>query len=701
LVFIGMILTLFFCSTPTSAVDEPIYIGVLLPLSGTEGLPLYEALHLAVSNINDGGRIGGRPVRLVLRDTQTGDINIYAKELAEDPRIRVVIGPYTSDTLFQISDLFIVNQKVLISPTASSDEIFRAFAGTGSVWRIVSNDGDMTSVVIQHLKKNNAEKVAILAINSSYGKTFSDWIPYWALESGISITGFEDFSRQDQISDAINRLCSKNPDYLVFVHSGSSSEITTAVHALENHTSTNLYLIHPNVDEQGLIQERADSKTLQQFMNAGLWKLGNSSISSTKIPDKTLLLMAKSGDSGFHQEYKEFTKNSPSDYVCETYDAVLCAALIMAQFSANPTKSPKHAAMVVLANGSGDPLPRSVTGFQSAFDQIKNGKSPILTGATGPLTFAVDGTDRLIPSYETYRIEGDTLLSDPVSLSKLTKSDDELSDIDDSSSSSLFNQNPESGDFWAVIGAFSKDWVNYRHQADALSVYQFVKSRGVSDDHIILLVFDDIPYDKRNKKPNEVFHIPGKEEVRTTAHPDYTGDQVNKQILIDILAGMPDTSDKPVLQSTKNSTVLVYLTSHADSEGNILFGNRDETMSPEEFSSVIDTMAENERFGKMLVILESCYSSATAALVKTPDVVVISASAPDETSKASMYDSELSSWLSNEFTSTLLSLLRESDPSLSLRHLYQNLYYHVRSSHPGIVKDDRLLNIQADLFFGG
>nr|WP_319578350.1 C13 family peptidase [uncultured Methanospirillum sp.] len=701
MVFIGVLLALFFCATPSSAVDDPIYIGVLLPLSGTEGLPLYDALRLAVSDINDGGGISGRPVKLVLRDTQTGDINTYAKELAEDPRIRVVIGPYTSDNLFQISDLFISNQKVLISPTASSDEIFRAFAGTGSVWRIVSNDGDMTSVLIQHLKKNNAEKVAILAINSSYGKTFSDWIPYWALESGISITGFEDFSRQDQISEAIDRVCSTNPDYLVFVHSGSSSEITTAVHILENYTSTNLYLIHPNVDEHGSIQERADSKTLHQFMNAGVWKLGNSSIKVTKLPENTLMLMAKPGDQNFYQEFKKFTKDSPSDYVCETYDAVLCAALVMAQFTANPTKSPKHAAMVVLANGSGEPLPRSVTGFQSAFDLIKNGKSPILTGATGPLTFASDGTDRLIPSYETYHIEGDTILSDPVSLNKLTKSDDQLSDIDNSSSSSVFSKDPESGDYWAVIGAFSKDWVNYRHQADALSVYQFVKKQGVSDDHIILLVIDDIPYEKRNKKPNEVFHLPGKEEVRTTAHPDYTGDQVNKQILIDILTGMPTTSDKPVLQSTTNSTVLVYLTSHADSGGNILFGNGDDTISPKEFSSVIDTMADNDRFGKMLIILESCYSSATAALVKTPDVVVISASAPNETSKASIYDSELSSWLSNEFTSELLSILRESDPSLSLRHLYQNIYYHVRSSHPGIIKDDRLLNTQADLFFGG
>ena len=72
-----------------------------------------------------------------------------------------------------------------------------------------------------------------------------------------------------------------------------------------------------------------------------------------------------------------------------------------------------------------------------------------------------------------------------------------------------------------------------------------------------------------------------------------------------------------------------------------------------------------------------------------------------ETSKASTYDSELSAWLSDEFTTEMLSILDESDSSLTLSKLYQDLYYHVRSSHPGIIKDDRLLNTRADLFFGG
>jgi ABC-type branched-subunit amino acid transport system substrate-binding protein len=685
-----------------SAVDEPIYIGVLLPLSGTEGLPLLDALHLCVEQINEGGGIGGHPIELILRDTRTGDLNTYATELAEDPRIRVVIGPYTSDNLFQISNHFMKNQKVLISPTASSDEIYRAFAGTGAIWRTIANDGDITSIVMQQIKDHHAKNVALLTVNSTYGETFYDWIPYWALENGINITGSEKYSDPNQIPEAIHRLCVQNPDYLIFIHSGSSNEISSAIHTLENDTcSTHLYLIYPNVDKQGVIRERADSGTLQGLLNSGLWKLKNTSITSTKLPDNTLILMTKPWDSDFYQEFTKLSKTPQTDYVPETYDALLVSAEVMARFIANPNKSPKNAAMSVLINGTGDPLPRTKEGFQSAFDQIQAGKIPVMMGATGLLTFVREGTDRQIPWYETYRIEGGGILPDPITDQRKTKSDSESGIQNTPDPPSLINQNISSGNFWAVIGAFSRDWKNYRHQADALTVYQLLKRRGVADDHIILLVYDDIPEDKRNSKPDEVYHTPNEEEVRKHANPDYIEDQVNKKMLLDVLSGTGINQDEPLLQSDENSTVLVYIASHAASGGDLLFGDENERISPEEFTSVMNKMADEKKFGHMLVILESCFSGATAANITTPGVVVLTASAPEETSKAAIYDSELSTWLSDEFTAQLISLLQISDPSLTLRYLYQQLYYHVRSSHPGITRNDNLLDIPADIFFGG
>lgn len=687
-----------------SAVDEPIYIGVLLPLSGTEGEPLLDALMLGLEQVNGGGGIGGRPIELILHDTNSGDLQIYAEDLVHDPRIQVVIGPFSSDNLFKIADLFADYEKILISPTATSDEVYRAFAETGTVWRTATNDEEIISVVMQHLSSYNTKNVALLSVNNTYGRTFYDWVPFWALETGITITGSEEYSETEEIPDAIRRLCRNNPDYLIFITPTISGRyISSACDTLkELKSSTHLYLFFPNVDEQGEIWDTPDAETLQKLLVSGMWNLDMRSTNSIRLPDNTLILMSKSWDQDFFQDFKTVSNITRADYVTETYDALLAAAGVMARCTAYPKKSPMNAAETVLTNGTGDPLPRTKEGIQTALNQILNGQNPIITGATGPLTFRPEGVDRLTPGYGLYHIEGGVVVPDSMEYKGLVKSG-ETCDMPGNSShqSSGVNQTTPNGDFWAVIGAFSRDWVNYRHQADALTMYQYLKGRGVSDDHIILMVYDDIPEDQRNKKLGEVYHTPGEEEVRKWANPDYIGNTVSKQMLRDVLFGTTMNNSGPLLQSDANSTVLLYLSSHGAPGGNLVFSGGSEIVSPDEFSSFIDEMAKEKKFGRMLVVLESCFSEATALHVHTPGVIIMSASASNETSKSTTYDSYLGAWLSDEFTKQLISVLLNADPSISLQDLYLQVYRNVRSSHPRITYTGSLPDIPARSFFGG
>lgn len=691
------------CSSPVLADTEPVYIGVLLPLSGPEGQPLYDAITLARDQINAGGGIGGRPVEFILRDTRLGDIMTYADYFVHDPRIRVVIGPYTSDEVFQVSEVFMKNNRVLISPTASSDEIYRAYAGTGAVWRTIANDGETTAVMMEHIKSHGGKNVSMLTINSSYGETFYDWIPYWAIEQGIAIRGAETYNSTEEIPDAVGRLLTDNPDFLIFVHSGEGSEIQEVIRTLKKVTNPpRLYLIYPDIDSDSRVWERADSETLQALLDSGLWKIDTVSTLSTRVPDDTLILMQKPWDSTFSEEYQAIAHGDTSGYVPEAYDAVLAGAQVMARFTAFPDVSPKTAALTVLTKGTGEPLPRTVQGIQTALTSILAGETPILTGATGPLTFREEGTDRLIPWYETYQIQEGMVREDPIVYQRTAKSDIGITTGIDESENPVPDSNLHpSGEFWAVIGGLSRSWENYRHQADALTMYQQVRSQGVPDDHIILLVYDDIPTDARNKKPGEVYHTPSNEEVRKEAFPDLTGEQVNKRMFLDILTGTGSQAGDPLLKSDENATVLIYLSSHGSPGGDIVVGNGSECISPKELSGALTEMKESGRFGRLLLVLESCFSGVVASEITTPGVVVMTAAAPDETSKAATYDSELSSWLSDEFTSRLITTLRDPEFSGSLRHLYQQMYYHVRSSHPMLSKGNESIDMPSVLFFGG
>ena len=45
---------------------------------------------------------------------------------------------------------------------------------------------------------------------------------------------------------------------------------------------------------------------------------------------------------------------------------------------------------------------------------------------------------------------------------------------------------------YALIAALSSGFPNYRHQADALRQYWLLRHAGVPDDHIVLMLADDI-----------------------------------------------------------------------------------------------------------------------------------------------------------------------------------------------------------------
>ena len=689
---------------PQSSPEDPIYIGVLLPLTGTEGHPLYEALQYGVDQINRGGGIGGRPVQVIFRDTNNGNFLTYAKELVQDPRIPVVIGPYTSDELFKISDLFIRNQKVLVSPSASSDEIFRAFSGTGNVWRLTTNDRDITSVIMQHINNHNGKSVAILSPNNSYGMTFYDWIPFWAIDTGINLTGNLQYTSSDEIPVDLSELATANPDYIIFLTSGSNKDISSALKTLSTiHSSSHLYLIQPNINENGNVVEKSDTTTVLHKLISGQWQFSNMSSTSISLPDDTLLLLSPPQDSDFAEAYATYSGAKPSSYVSEVYDSLLVSAEIMARFTIHSNQSPMKAANSVLGNGTGKLTPRTELGIQSAFEMIQHDEIPIMTGATGPLTFVPEGTDRENPQYQTYQIRDGIVTEDPISYQVIDKnqiSPGYFSDIEENESHP--DNKPPAKDFWAVIGGLSQDWSNYRHQADALTVYQLLKWNGVPDDHIILLIYDDIPYDPRNVKPGEVFHIPDIQEVRTTATLDYSGSQVNKEDIERVLTGSGQEQNLPVLGSDQNSTVLVYLASHGSDGGNLIIDDGKDMITPEEFSSIVDKMKTNKKFGKMLIVLESCFSGALADQVTTPGVLLMTASGKNETSKSTTYDSALSLWISDEFTNQLSMVINQSDEQLSIGKLYEKIYGAVRSSHPGIYNYNNSfpLSTPAGEFFG-
>jgi len=83
----------------TSTSPEPIRVGAVYPLSGTQGpggVDEFEGVQLAVQLVNADGGVGGRPVELVPVDTPSGDAAPGAIAQLHADGIRLVLGSYGS-----------------------------------------------------------------------------------------------------------------------------------------------------------------------------------------------------------------------------------------------------------------------------------------------------------------------------------------------------------------------------------------------------------------------------------------------------------------------------------------------------------------------------------------------------------------------------------------------------------------------------
>merc|ERR1712232_1236171 len=116
------------------------------------------------------------------------------------------------------------------------------------------------------------------------------------------------------------------------------------------------------------------------------------------------------------------------------------------------------------------------------------------------------------------------------------------------------------------MGAGSRTYRNYRHQADACHAYQVAKRNGIPESQIILLAYDDIANNKENPFKGQMFNKPTPKgtpgvDVYDGCKISYSGSQVTAENFLKVLSGDSSASGS-VLKSTSSDHVFVYYTDH-------------------------------------------------------------------------------------------------------------------------------------------
>jgi len=644
--------------------STPVRIGVLLPLTGD--IDLKEPLLWAKDNINRQGGIGGRPIELVYKDTENGNITKLANELLADDSIRIVIGPDTSDNVYLLAPAFIDKKKILISPEATSGDIIRAFGKKGYFWRTTQGDVAQAKIIILTLKEKGVKKAALLAENSTYGNTFYDWTGFFANEYGINLIDIRKFNEgSSDLGDLLSDALKTDPDYIIAA-CGPSDAVSIKKMLDKSGSRTKLFLT-----------DAAVSPVLIQSL--GPEAEGILGTSPTSDPT-----------TGFSVAYKEKFGHEPTYYAAPTYDAILLAAYTSARQERTPFESLDDSFRnVVYGNGT-------IKGWDAqesyeAITDILNGKLPGVSGASGPLDYDTDfGVDPLVTWYSNWIVEaGDFRTLSTISSEKtgaLTKSGESVARSKASSDFMSDTQNitdkpftePAKTNFMAVIVGPSRGWANYRHESDALAMYTLLRENGVDNDHIILMTYDDIPSTVENPIPGDIHNFPKGENLRSKALVDYSCANVTSEILYNVLTGNKASSTPVVLESNASTDVFVYIASHGIPGGIIFRGN--DTLTIDDFANLTNKMNQDRHYRQIVFFVDTCFGESVARKTTAPGILYLTGAARNEPSLGAVYDMNISQWLSDEFTSSVISLIR-SDPNITFRELYTATYEKVTGSH--------------------
>ncbi|GAU90589.1 hypothetical protein RvY_02987 [Ramazzottius varieornatus] len=212
---------------------------------------------------------------------------------------------------------------------------------------------------------------------------------------------------------------------------------------------------------------------------------------------------------------------------------------------------------------------------------------------------------------------------------------------------------------WVVIVCTSRFWFNYRHVANALSMYRSVKRLGIPDSQIILMLADDMPCNPRNPRPGAVFnnahqHI---NVYGDDVEVDYRGYEVTVENFIRLLTGRlpPGTPRSKQLLTDDGSNIFIYMTGHGG-DGFLKFQDNEE-ISDIELADAFQQMWEKKRYNQILFMIDTCQAASMYKKHYSPNIVSIASSQVGQDSFSHHHDTAIGVYVIDRYTYYALEFL--------------------------------------------
>lgn len=641
-------------------------VVVVLPMEGGLSEHWKRIFTLLEHNIDMAFSLQDKTVKLNIEyhDESSEDLDKLSQSLAVREDVYAVIGGLYSENA-KILAATMCRSGVTFFTLATTEELIRAFASTGNLWAMTETDITQSEVLLSKVVNYGGESVALIANgNDTYGKTFVDWFAFQANELGLQVKGLYTYTGLD-ISSSATKAAASGADYVICAPS-HVNDIAKVVDAFNSSSTSAPRLLFSDMG----------------YGSDVIRELGQ------KAEGIEGVCFGANPETGFDVSYRTFFGVDPTVGAAQLYDAGMLIAYAIWYQQLHPDMTLRNSLRKIVDGRDFNMGSWMGEDMRNVINALSIGGEPYVRGASGWLDFdSKVYTNVLSTIYYNYKVyDGRYLILDYNTADGGNRTDATLAGWNWKATQMQEFDTGESISYASLTGhqalivATSTGWSNYRHQADALAMYQLLKEHGYTDDNIILIVADDIAGNSSNPEQGVVRVKPGGENLYTDVRIDYLLKDLTGNDLCNILVGNVTDKTPTVLKGNEGTNLFVFWSGHG-TPGALCWNETAIGVTGAQMRSALTHLHSNNGYRKLAMFVETCYSgSVLEQCTGFPGMIFYTAANPNESSKADVFSTDLGVWMSNRFTSTLLENLTNKSV-ISMRDLYNRLFINTVGSH--------------------
>ena len=230
---------------------EPIKIGAFYSLSGPAaaiGTPTKLVTQMVVEKINKEGGINGRPIELILGDTESEPTKaaMVVKKFINVDKVAAIVGPDRTDLGMAVKKL-IEDAGIPTFMTVGGDPVIMGGGPLGT-FKWVFKSPQRSSIAVeklyQYLQKQNLKKIALITASDGFGKDGKSWLEKLAPKHDLTIVADESFNPKDtDVTSQLSKIAAVNPQAIVCWTIGPAGAIVSK-NAKQLNIKTPLFQCH-------------------------------------------------------------------------------------------------------------------------------------------------------------------------------------------------------------------------------------------------------------------------------------------------------------------------------------------------------------------------------------------------------------------------------------------------------------------------